>query len=166
MRNASSTVPCAQHYPTCHSPFCWPSAVSDAGFPTTRQPGTEASPSCLMPHSIHSTSSAAGLSHSTVPFVPDTAATKAHGEGRPEEKRHQRDSCLCLLPLPCTAWVLCLAPLPLPTQLTPFSLPGPYLHFSSNRSTHCFKLHDTEENTMGTTPTLAPTSGHLPQQPH
>ncbi|KAI6076697.1 hypothetical protein LUU34_00632500 [Aix galericulata] len=141
----ASTVPCAQHCPPCHSPV-WLSAVSDAGFPTTRQPGSEASPSCLMPHCIHSTSSAAGFSHSTSPFLPDTAARKAHGEGRPEEKRHQRDSCPCLLPLPCTSWVLRLAPFPIPSQLTPFSLPSPYLHFSSNRSTRCFQLHDTEKN--------------------
>lgn len=74
-----------------HSPVCRSTAVRDRGFSTTRQPGACAAPSCWMPHCSHCTSSAAGLSQNTLPFVPDTAARKAQGDGSPGDKRYQRE---------------------------------------------------------------------------
>lgn len=144
----------------CHPPVCWSTAVSDTGCPTSRQPG--APPSCLMPHCIHSTSVAAGLSQSTLPFVPDTAVMKAHGEGRPAEKMHQRECEPCPHLLRCTTRVLCLAPgLPPPCFLSQNHCISPYLHFSASNL-----MAQRRTDITGTTPTLAPTSGHQPRQPH
>lgn len=126
-------------YSACHPPVCWSTAVSDTGCPTSRQPGVP--PSCLMPHCIHSSSVAAGLSQSTLPFVPDTAVMKAHGEGRPAEKKQQRECEPCPHLLHCTTWVLCLAPdLPKPSFLSQKHCISPLSLFQ------CFKLHNTGEN--------------------
>lgn len=104
-------VPCVAVGLCWHSPVFRLTAVRDSGLSTTMQPGVAAVPSCWMSHCSHCTSSAAGLSQSTLPFLPDTAATKAQGDGSPGDKRGQRE-------LPLHHPGAGTRPAPLPRQLS------------------------------------------------
>lgn len=104
-------IPCVAAGLCWHSPVFTLTAVRDSGFSTTRQPGVAAVPSCWMSHCSHCTSSAAGLSQSTLPFLPDTAAMKAQGDGSPGDKRDERELPLHAPLLPCTTQKLGLTQL-------------------------------------------------------
>lgn len=109
------------------------SAINEPSLPTRIQAeDVSLSGVCGMPHLARVTSWATGLSQSTLPLAPDTAATKAQGVGRPGGQRWrplgQSQTVACHL-LSSFVWA---SPHDSPFPLAPH-IPGPHGHCGGPR---------------------------------